>query len=412
MAVEESATSEGTPIPRAKRIAFTVVMMSISAAGVAGLWLAQRRLFLPSGEALNRMAWEANFRERGLPVPPGGPRDGYWGARMPPQTKDAELGWREAEAHLPGLVDEDAAGLQHVGPANAPRHLLILGGSVAWGAYASSEDTTYFARIGRWLAAKGSPVRITVLAAGAWTSDHELKALRRRGLALDPDAVMFLDGLNDLTLGHASEDERVAAYLDHMREARDLARARGIAVVFVVQPWLLDKHRSRIEKRILELSLDAAAESRVRKGYQRIRTGLGALARNGGATFIDCSSVFATERATTFTDLWHFADPGHALLAERLGPALLEMFVEKNPSPGRFQRDARAVARRPIASSSAARYERLLPARITTSCCDSKARSVCEDALYAMGTICGLGPDPSAAFSTAAASARSTNTKS
>jgi len=325
MAVEESATSEATPIPRAKRIAFTLVMMSISAAGVAGLWLAKRRLFLPSGEALNRMAWEANFSERGLAVPPGGPRDGYWGARMPPQTKDAEIGWYEAEAHLPGLVDEDAAGLQHVGPADARRHLLILGGSVAWGAYASSEEATYFARMGRWLADHGSPVRITVLAAGAWTSEHELKALKLRGIALGPDVVMILNGLNDFTLGNASEDERVAAYLDHMREARDLLSAHGIAVAFVLQPTLLQKSRSRIEGRVLKLSLDAAAEARVRNGYERIRTGLRDLARGEGATFIDGSNVFATERATTFTDLWHFADPGHALLADRLAPALLEV---------------------------------------------------------------------------------------
>jgi lysophospholipase L1-like esterase len=331
MAVGEPSRSRPPAIPRAKRIAFTVVMMSISALGVAGLWLAKRRLVLPSGEALNRMAWEANFSERGLRIPPGGPRDGYWGARMPPQTKDPEIGWLEAEAHLPGLVDEDAAGLQRWGPADAPRHLLILGGSVAWGAYASSLETAYFARMGRWLAAHGTPVHITVLAAGAWTSAHELKALRLRGLALDPDTVLFLDGLNDFTLGNATEDERVAAYLDHMREARDLARARGTAVVFVLQPWLLDKNRSRIEDRILELSLDAAAGARVRNGYGRIRAGLRELARDEGTTFVDCSSVFATERATTFTDLWHFADPGHALLADRLAPALLEVLSRPGP---------------------------------------------------------------------------------
>ena len=43
------------------------------------------------------------------------------------------------------------------------------------------------------------------------------------------------------------------------------------------------------------------------------------------------SSVFATERATTFTDLWHFADPGHALLAERIAPALLEVLGRRGP---------------------------------------------------------------------------------
>jgi GDSL-like lipase/acylhydrolase family protein len=325
MVVDDAATQAAAAIPRRKRIAFTVVMMAISATGIGVLWVAERRLVLPSGEPLNRLAWEANFSERGLPVPAGGPRDGYWGARMPPQTKDPDLGWVEAEAHIPGLVDEDAAGLQRVGRADAPSHLLILGGSVAWGAYASSAEATYFARLGRWLEAQGSPVRITVLAAGAWTSDHEVKALELRSLALEPDVVMILDGLNDFTLGNAPEDDRVAAYLARMREAGDLARARGIAVVFVLQPTLLQKSRSRIEDRILELSLDAAAETRVRNGYARIRTGLRELSRSEGAAFIDASDAFAAERATTFTDLWHFADPGHALLAERITRPLLDV---------------------------------------------------------------------------------------
>jgi lysophospholipase L1-like esterase len=325
-----SAASPPAAIPPRKRIAFTLVMMAIPVAGAVGLsWLAHRRLALPSGEKLNRMAWEANYRERGLAVPPGGPRDGYWGARMPPQVKDPGIGWYEAEAHLPGLVEEDANGLQHVGPQDAPRHLLILGGSVAWGAYASSLDAVYFARMERWLAAHGCPTRITVLAAGAWTSEHEVKALRLRGLALAPDVVLILDGLNDFTLGNASEDERVTAYLGRMREARDLARARGIAVIFALQPTLLQKGRSRIEDRILELSLDAAAEARVRNGYARIRTGLQELAGREGTTFVDCSGVFAGERATTLTDLWHFADPGHALLAERLAPALLPILTSR-----------------------------------------------------------------------------------
>lgn len=332
MAVVEPGRSRAAPLPRGKRIAFTVVMMAISAAGVAGLWLAQRRLILPSGEKLNRMAWEANYSERGLSVPRDGPRDGYWGARLPPQVKDAELGWREAEAHLPGLVEEDAAGLQHAGPPHAPRHLLILGGSVAWGAYASTLDATYFARVARRLEAQGSPVRITVLAAGAWTSEHELKALKLRGLALQPDVVLFLDGLNDFTLGHATEDQRVTAYLERMREARDLARSRGMAIVFVLQPTLLQKSRSRIEDRVLQLSQDPAAQDSLRHGYARMEAGLRELARSDGAYFIDCAGVFAGQIATTFTDLWHFADPGHALLADRLAPALLPI-LESHPSP-------------------------------------------------------------------------------
>jgi lysophospholipase L1-like esterase len=315
----------GPPLSRAKRIAFTAVMLAIPAAGLAGLWLAKRKLVKPSGEALNRMAWEANFTERGLPVPPGGPRDGYWGARMPGQVKDPEMGWHEAEAHMPGLVEEDAAGLQRLDSPGARARLLIIGGSVAWGAYASSIETTYFARLARALTAAGHPINVTVLAAGAWTSEHELKALRSRGLDLSPDVVLIFDGLNDLTLGNASEDERVTAYLSRMRETRDLARARGARMVFALQPMLLNKRRTPIEERILELSLDAVGQARVMNGYARIRNGLQELAKGDGTSFIDCSGVFDGERATTFTDLWHFPDPGHALLADRLAPALLEV---------------------------------------------------------------------------------------
>lgn len=308
-------------------------MMAVSAAGVAALWLAKRRLILPSGEELNRMAWEANFTERSLPVPPGGPRDGYWGARMPGQVKDPEIGWHEAEAHMPGLVEEDATGLQRLDSPGAQAHLLIIGGSVAWGAYASSIETTYFAHLARALAAAGHPVKISVLAAGAWTSEHELKALRSRGLDLSPDVVVIFDGLNDLTLGNGSEVERATAYLSRMRDARDLARGRGARVVFALQPMLLNKSRTAIEDRILELSLDAAGQARVRNGYARIRSGLQELAKGDGTWFVDGSGVFDGERATTFTDLWHFPDPGHALLANRLAPALIDVLRPRGPGP-------------------------------------------------------------------------------
>src|SRR5262245_32920465 len=209
------------------------------------------------------------------------------------------------------------------GPPSARTHLLIIGGSVAWGAYASSIETTYFARVARALAAAGHPVNISVLGAGAWTSDNELKALRSRGLDLSPDVVLIFDGLNDLTLGNATEDERVTAYLSRMREARDLVRTRREHLVFALQPMMLNKHRSAIEERVLALSLDPAGQARVRNGYARMKAGLQDLAKTDGVLFVDCSDLFDAEQATTFTDLWHFPDPGHALLAQRLAPALL-----------------------------------------------------------------------------------------
>ena len=50
----------------------------------------------------------------------------------------------------------------------------------------------------------------------------------------EPDVVMILDGLNDLTLGKGSADGLASAYLQRMREARDVARGHGAAVVFAL----------------------------------------------------------------------------------------------------------------------------------------------------------------------------------
>jgi hypothetical protein len=122
-------------------------MLSLPAVCAVGLFLFWRHRVadLPSGKKLNRAAWEASFTERGLAVPAGGPRDGYWGSRMPSWTRDSEIGWHESEVHLRGLVEQDGSGVQRYGTAGARWRVLILGGSVAWGAYASSIDDTYFA---------------------------------------------------------------------------------------------------------------------------------------------------------------------------------------------------------------------------------------------------------------------------
>ena len=319
-----ASASPVSAFPLHKKILFWAVLLSLPASAAAGLWAfwRSRHLDLPSGKKLNKAAWEESFRERGLRVPRDGPRDGYWGKNMPAWTRDPEIGWHESEAHIPRLVEQDASGLQRVEAPGARWHVLILGGSVAWGAYASTIRTSYFSQLAERLAASGHPVRITVLAAGAWTSENELKAFRTRGLALGPDVALFLNGMNDLTQGKdVSEDTRVARYLDHMHEARDVAETKGVAVVFALQPALDGKrHKTRIEERVADLMADKAAF--VPTAYPRMRTGLGGLASHPGTAVVDCSDAFSAERATTFTDIWHFADPGHRLLAECLAAGL------------------------------------------------------------------------------------------
>jgi lysophospholipase L1-like esterase len=326
-------------LPIHKKLLFWAVLLSLPAGMALGLWALwrSRHLDLPSGKKLNKAAWEESFRERGFRVPKDGPRDGYWGSRMPAWTRAPDVGWHEAEVHMPPLVEQDADGLQRVGPPEARFHVLILGASVAWGAYASTMRETYFAHLADRLAESGLPVRLTVMAAGAWTSDNELKAFRSRGLALSPDVALFLDGMNDLTQGkNVPEDARVRGYLDHMHEARDLAETKGIATVFALQPALAGKrHKTRIEERVLELMADKAAF--VPTAYPTMRAGLLGLASHPGTTVVDCSDAFSGERATTFTDIWHFADPGHRLLAECLAaglrPVLLEMSQKRHAVP-------------------------------------------------------------------------------
>jgi hypothetical protein len=102
----------------------------------------------------------------------------------------------------------------------------------------------------------------------------------------------------------------------------------GRPVLVVLQPSLAERgHPTAIEERLLERSLvpHESAEA-LRRSYQAMRDGLSALERAGLIAFLDCSRAFDGERATTFTDLWHFAEDGHRLLgtamAARIAPIL------------------------------------------------------------------------------------------
>jgi len=320
----------------------TAALPLLCAAGSWHYWGASQPL-LKGGKKLNRAAWEASFEERRLPVP-SGPRDGFWGGKMPAWVQHPELGWHEAEAHMPGLVEEDASGMQRVRVEGAGAHVLILGGSVAWGAYASRIDETYFAHVARTLREASVPADVTVLAAGAWTSENELKALRHHGPELRADVVVFLDGLNDLTQGpERGEHERVRRYLAHLHEARDVAQTQGASVLIALQPTLTSKRRkTAYEQRILELMGDKV--EMVPTAYEHMRVGLRGLEDDRGTRFVDCSDAFSRERATTFTDIWHFADPGHRLLGACLADGLVPMLRARTRQPDPSQAPTRVAS--------------------------------------------------------------------
>jgi len=280
-----------------------------------------------SGRRLNQRAWEATYGERGLPIPEQGPREGYSGVLVNPKHPDEVLGWREPYTHIAGRIEIDSMGLQHASTRMTPRfHLWILGGSVAFGGYASSIESTYYHRLLDHLLARSIPVQITIQAAGAWTSDNELAALRQNLVRVAPDVVVFLNGLNDITVGEeATIEDNVRRYLENMAAALEIAQIQDVQVVFTLQPFFPQKkQKTRLEERVL--SRYAKADLYV-EAYSDLRRGLRRLELRG-ATFADCSGALDDETATSFTDIWHFSDPGHELLARCLAEQLETLLSE------------------------------------------------------------------------------------
>src|SRR5437773_1103948 len=231
-------------------------------------WYRRRQDPIALGKALNQSAWESSFEERGLPVPPSGPRDGYWGSRLGPKVSDPSVGWHEGRILVPGLLDIDARGFQHyVSAAERKSRVVIFGGSVALGGYASAISATYFHVLGMEIERLSTPADITIVVGGAWKAIQEADALYAYGKQLAPDLIVFLDGLNDLTNGatsrtlfgqrtatsdgsdwtpqyHAHDyEQRVADYLTIIGRAAELSARRGGKMLVVLQPSLAERSR-------------------------------------------------------------------------------------------------------------------------------------------------------------------------
>ena len=282
----------------------------------------------PSGLDLNKQAWEASYTERGLSVPEDGPREGYWGKRIRPKNYEncGLLRYCEAERTLPGLIEFDAQGMQRAGQGEL--HVLIVGGSVAAGAYASSIESTYFAVLSKLV-----PFRVSVLAAGGWVSDDEVAAFAERGVSLEPDVVVFLNGLNDLILDepqvrYLNVDGRIKFYLRNMWTAGVLAKANGIEVIYALQPSLRDKvYKTELEQAIMKTSFSGSVDPcfvslDAHPSLDSMRNGLKDMAKKLQLRFVDLSGVLNEERQTTFADAFHFSDHGHQLLAQELAGSL------------------------------------------------------------------------------------------
>jgi hypothetical protein len=310
---------------------------------------------IQQGKRLNELAWESSYLERGMAVPPHGPREGYWGKRLGQKVPDPQLGWHERAVQVEGLLDIDASGVQHgLLAGNSQRRVLILGGSAAFGAYASEISKTYFRVIERELERAGMPAEVRVVAAGAWKSVQELAALERHGESWQPDVVIFLNGLNDLTNGatahtlygqsvetkdgspwsvsyHAGDySARVDVYLQIMQRAAELCAARHADMLVVLQPSLAERRQlSRIEEQLLAASLSSARLAAHRASYEAIRNQLPQRLESTQQGFLDASRIFDSHPLTTFSDQWHFSDPGHEILGKAIAGELLHILKRR-----------------------------------------------------------------------------------
>jgi lysophospholipase L1-like esterase len=317
-------------------------------------WVLADRFLTAKGKDLNQAAWNATYLERGLAIPPSGPREGYWGTRLGQKTPDELLGWHDSALEIPGLVSIDSHGIQYYkSPGEVRFRILMLGASVAFGALASDISTTYFNVIGRMLEAEGYPVKIVVFASGGWKSIQELNALQKRPDGEKPDLILFLNGLNDITNGASANhltgqgfngpdhklinpsfrvhdyNQRVSGYLKNMSAAATFAANSGIRMLVALQPSLAERsHRTPLEEKLLVASLQRHASlDAIRGSYAEMRKGLQQRERANQLDFIDCSALFDNERETTFTDMWHFSDIGHRLLGQAIAGKITGMLV-------------------------------------------------------------------------------------
>jgi hypothetical protein len=333
------------------------------------------------GQELNKVAWDSTFQERKLPAPPHGPRDGWEGKGLGPTKPDPDLQYTlTSPVRIGKYVDVNEEGFQIVGdPRTAQYRILILGGSVGFGAYASDIQHTYFSRMLDYLKSQNQSVVIYVLATHGWRTRNELAALEKYGLAIKPNLVLFVDALNDLSMQgdlvrwpsypkprnilpsfiynsdtnvlayvlkvHRTDFKNqrpykeaylqrpVEAYLENMQRAKLLGQKNGFQVAYLLQPFILEKtHLSYLEKKILNGHNSPGLYPEMISSFQKLRKGLVAVSDDKTTFFHDCSAVFADIKETTFTDLWHFTDPGHEVFAQCASAAVLQVREKIIPS--------------------------------------------------------------------------------
>lgn len=106
--------------------------------------------------------------------------------------------------------------------------IFVLGGSAAFG-LGVSDSETLAARIEERLAARlGGAVEVVTAAVPGYTAREELQMLAMRVLPMEPDAVLILDGHNDMCAAMNGENE-ISPFGIESTMVRDLRRREAVA---------------------------------------------------------------------------------------------------------------------------------------------------------------------------------------
>lgn len=295
-------------------------------------------------------------------------------------TLDPYLLWRNRPGQTNARGTINAQGFR--GPewslarAGERRRVIVLGGSVAYGWGVPADAETIPARLERALRSGGVEAEVWNAGVIAYASTQELILLETELLQYAPDALVLLDGWNDLlyagrtppdqpirphtfheleqVLARGDETlrnvlrcsalvrrfERRAApapaplgvhprgvpdYRRNLAHMTQLARAAGAAVLIVPQPELSQRaqeitpeRRAWIEGQTGQGWLDYAHAN-----YPAYVQAAAEVARAEGAAFLDGTRQFDGLAGEAFTDACHLTPDANQRLAERIAAALL-----------------------------------------------------------------------------------------
>jgi lysophospholipase L1-like esterase len=171
--------------------------------------------------------------------------------------------------------------------------ILCVGGSTTFGLYASSNETTWPARLEQQLLAAGKSVEVLNAGAPGWTSRASMTNLELRGFALQPDIVVVYHAYNDL-MSNLEDAYVTESKIDDVEALRkpSVKHPLGWSALFrFMRSRIRSPHRELREKR--DVLREVGAEAFARNLRRLIRR-----SREVGAKVMLCS--FPTAYRDTF----------------------------------------------------------------------------------------------------------------